>query len=241
MRHRFVSQGSLFKASKVPEVQHEAVCRRSRGPVQGMSRRSRKRLLESFARLRQDQTRKLWCTLTYSDAELPSDAREFQRDLDAFERRLRRRYPAAAVKWVKQFDSSGAREWHPHLHFVLYNLPWLSHALLEELWGHGYVWVEALISDRQAAAYAARYCASLDYVSYQAATGRMWGEWNRDALPWAVPFVFEMESGAWFHQVKRSARHVWPGVNRKKWAGFTLFRDDPDAWVNLVLEYAAGC
>jgi hypothetical protein len=206
-----------------------------------MSRRSRKRLLESFARLDVGQSRVLWVTLTYAD--LPAGACEFQRDIVAFRRRLMRRYPQAAVKWVKQFDSSGARVWHPHLHFCLYNVGFIAQDELAEMWGHGFVWVEALISHRQAAAYAARYCAnaSLDYVPYLAATGRMWGEWNRSSLPWAVPFVFEMPAGVWFHQVKRSARHVWPGVNRKRWAGFTLFRSDPDAWVNLILNYAAGC
>ena len=71
-------------------------------------------------------------------------------------------------------------------------------------------------------------------------SGRVWGAFNRDHLPFAEVIELAIVRGRWFFNVKRGARRVWEGVNDHAWAGFSLFVDNPERWIELELHYAEG-
>ena len=71
----------------------------------------------------------------------------------------------------------------------------------------------------------------LDYLSYWDKPGRFWGVEGRKWLPVAEGHELVFPLGRWFHKLRRTARHVYPRRERRKWAGFTLYRDDIAAWL----------
>jgi hypothetical protein len=131
-------------------------------------------------------------------------------------------------------------------------------------WERPFTRVEAVRSWRGVMSYAGKYITGeeggLDHVAYPHAgfdsetgevvgevdvesglvhTGRVWGVFNRDFLPYAELREFVLGVGAWFFDLKRSARRKWDGVNDNAWAGFTLFVDNPERWVELAYFYRA--
>jgi hypothetical protein len=139
-----------------------------------MSRASRKRLLEKVARLelRPQAGQRRYATmvtLTYGGAEssLPTieEAKDHKR---AFVERLRRRFPGGSGIVRLEFDSSGARDYHPHWHFILFNVPWLDKVEVNRWWSDivGPRWasrwstrIEAVRTLRGVLYYAAKYAA----------------------------------------------------------------------------------
>jgi hypothetical protein len=71
-------------------------------------------------------------------------------------------------------------------------------------------------------------------------TGRVWFIHNRDCLPFADLVELSIILGPWFFDLKRDARKVWSLVNDHAWAGFTVFRGNPERWLELALYYAEG-
>jgi hypothetical protein len=247
----------------------------TRGKVCGFSKASRKRLLEKLGRLSmQGQQVKghrhvaTFVTLTYPGDEntLPSPKR-CKEDGRAFLERLRRRFPKASGMWRFEHESEGQRDYHPHLHLLLFGLPFVDKKVIQEWWSEiigrprPFTRIESVRSQRGVMHYAAKYAAKvgsgLDYLAYPHATlneetgeiegedmlpdgrihtGRVWGVFNRDFLPYAELVECCLTLGRWFFDMKRKGREVWEGVNTFKWAGFTLFVDDPGAW----LRWAEG-
>jgi hypothetical protein len=130
-------------------------------------------------------------------------------------------------------------------------------------WARPFTRVEAVRSWRGVMSYASKYVCSeaggLDHDAYPHAgidsetgeivgdvavesgrvhTGRVWGVFNRGELPYAELREYVMSVGDWFFDLKRSARCKWEGVNGYGWAGFTLFVEEPDQWVELARFYA---
>jgi hypothetical protein len=259
------SQGHLFKA-KVLQAPEKRRGGGLRGKVRGFSRASRKRLLELVARLDYEQIQghrhiATFITLTYPGEQgtLPSP-QECKRHLWAFWKRIERRWPWVSGVWREQFDSGGERDYHPHFHLILFNLPWIDKAEILRWWceitgrdSENATRIEAIRTWRGVLSYAARYCAEpsgddggLVHLAYLAehfgsdCTGRVWGVFNRDNLPFAEVVELAIIRGRWFFDLKRGARKVWERVNDHAWAGFSLFVENPERWVELALHYADG-
>lgn len=242
------SQGHLFRARVEGRVEQRGGGKRGR--VCGFSRKARKRFLESFARL-DTQVGALFVTLTLrGELVAPSVMKHW---LAVLFKRLRRAYPWMAAHWRFGMESEGEREYNPHFHLVIYNVSYIPVEWIRRVWGEvigrgePHVWVQGLESWRKGMAYCAKYVgkleeqASLDYLTYltgEAWTGRMWGVFNRKNLPLAELIEVALAFGDWFFSLKRSARRAWPGVNDYRWAGFSLFRKNPDQWLGLLLYYA---
>jgi hypothetical protein len=68
--------------------------------------------------------------------------------------------------------------------------------------------------------------------------GRWWGVFNADDLPMAVAravyFVAALQAA---YDFRRSARHVWRGVARRRHQGFSLFVGDAEKWWELWRDY----
>lgn len=95
-----------------------------RGQVKQFSDRSRGRFVHFLNRLVWPSEKIWFCTLTYPD-EFPRDKAVIDADLDAFSKRIRRRFPGVGVVWRREWkprksgDSKG--EIAPHYHFFAFN------------------------------------------------------------------------------------------------------------------------
>lgn len=102
-----------------------------RGIVKGFSRKSRLRMLRLLASVNRDApgpSLPLFVTLTYP-AAFPSP-RESKRHLDAFGKRLRRKYGPAAAVWRLELQARGA----PHFHLLVFNVKFIPYRWVAQAW-----------------------------------------------------------------------------------------------------------
>jgi hypothetical protein len=147
-------------------------------------------------------------------------------------------------------DSSGERPYHPHFHVLFFGLPYVSKDTIKQWWGEvigrdkPITRIEAIRSWRGVMSYAARYVSaataasvldSLAYLHGSDVTGRVWAVFNRSCLPFGKLIKLSFGSHPWFHGLKRAARRYFAGVNGYRNQGFTLFTDNPERWLELLL------
>lgn len=128
--------------------------------------------------------------------------------------------------------------------------------------------IEPIRTAKKARSYTAKYCAkpiatnwanvilaalmglsgwvivaiTLDYVPNLAVLqkpGRFWGIENRKNLVWAVLKTVSVVLDSAFHDFKRAARRKWAGINTTGRAGFTLYAENPDRWIDYLF-YLSG-
>jgi hypothetical protein len=67
--------------------------------------------------------------------------------------------------------------------------------------------------------------------------GRWWGVFNADALPMAVAVVVKIVGSLRsVYQFRRGARHIWRGVARRRFQGFSLYVNDASRWWDYWLS-----
>jgi len=89
----------------------EKVLRKKRGKITGFSSASRRRLLKTLFSLTEYPEH--FITLTYPK-EFPLDSRKWKRDIDTFEKALKRAFPRAWFVWKLEPQKRGA----PHFHLL---------------------------------------------------------------------------------------------------------------------------
>lgn len=161
-------QGSLLKM-KIPVI--GIACKTPRGGVSSFSARSRKRMLETFARLDSDRMKaKTFVTLTYPDGDGPPVFDRSSLDLKNFLKRIKRRFPEASGLWRREREERKSGDHvgvvYPHFHILFFNLPFFDCDEVNRHWrdvlGHdGYARTEIKsVKDwRQAFGYVAKYMA----------------------------------------------------------------------------------
>ena len=162
-------QGGLVKISRPSPVNGHARKNRgaTRGKIKGFSFKSRKRLLEKFARLDYSSSHStVMVTLTYP-AEFP-DNQTAKKHLRAFLERVRRNFPGVSGVWKLEFQKRGA----PHYHIIFFGLPFLPHSVVNRWWAEvlqhmGYIRTEikAVNGRKQAMNYVSKYVAKVQGVS----------------------------------------------------------------------------
>lgn len=230
----------------------------ARGVVRGFSDASRRRLLEKLGRLDIAPGKAIFITVTYADT-WPDD-NGTRADLDALFKRIRRRYPRAALIWRLERQQRGA----PHLHMIVLGVPYLPVARLRDLWASVIdykgakrlqVSIERIRTWRGVIGYAAKYIAKrsggdggeapplLDNGTYRAVasetSGRVWGILGADALPWAPLRALQLAFGPWFMGLKEEAGSQWAPAGEGD-GGFMLYDDRPGRWLDLALLLARG-
>ncbi len=210
--HNSTQRPHTAKAEWTPGGSHNRICYGkihppkgsggSRGKVVEFSRKSRKRLLDTLNGINKDLASKpLFLTLTYSDKCAWQDGAIGKKHLEAFQKRLFRRWGKFPVVWkleVKDRKSGvnvGAIV--PHFHLLAFaNLPldefrsWLSVAWYEvvgsgdpEHFAAGTA-AEQVRSWNGVHAYAAKYMGKLEkLIGSSGNLGRVWGIWNKKLLP----------------------------------------------------------
>lgn len=187
--------GQLDHADRVPQVEEQGApaVPAQEQQIAGFSSDARRRLRYRLHAMRRDADA-LLVTLTYHETHPhPRTAKEH---LDAWWKRVRRRYPDAAAIWKMEPQERGA----PHFHVLIYGLPFLPvqracswwHAITEEASSqHAKAGLDlegvGVNGDGKLQAYLAGYMGE-KYESWPGGVedvGRWWGCLGRDCLPYA--------------------------------------------------------
>jgi hypothetical protein len=161
-----------------------------RGYIQEFSRKARRRLMQKVSMTKRDLI-PMFVTLTYP-SEYPSDAREWKRHLDVFDKRLRRKFPKVGYFWKLEPQKRGA----PHYHLMVWGVEYLELFMFvagtwyevvnsgDEKHLRAGTRVEMVRSWRGVMAYASKYLGKVqDLPAGWNYPGRFWG--CRGAIPWA--------------------------------------------------------
>jgi len=247
-------QGTLLKVKTTGDQPPQEEPSR-RGEVCGFSKKSRKRLLELFARLT-PRKKTTFITLTYPK-EFP-DAKQAKSHLRAFFERLRRHSQSACGVWRLEFQKRGA----PHFHILLWGMEFVPKETIQAWWGeiidyeNPFTRIELIRSNRKVMSYVAKYVAKptseseageasgFNITPYLHA-GRVWGCFREDLFPYdeEITAEAEMEPDA-FLALREVAKTIYPNLyDEYPMSGFTLFMDNPMDFCKIAMEFALthGC
>ena len=247
-RVTITAQGRLLR---VKATLAEEDIRRGGGPRGGVtdfSSQSRVRLFRLVARLKSPEhsgyrSKVSFLTLTTREILHP---RVFKVLLFKLFRRLRKKFPNTAIIWRLEYQKRGA----PHAHCILYNAPFIDKKALQRVWGdivgeaQPFTRIELVRAYRALLGYVSKYVGKseghggFNSVTYSdrlenvsaadlATAGRVWGVYNRAALP----FDDEMrewipQDGAWY-MIRRYCMGFYEFLEAEDTLGFTVFCDDP--------------
>jgi hypothetical protein len=235
--------------------EHDAPPKRGkRGGITTFSARSRTRMFDMFHKL-EIKRKPIFVTLTYGE-DYP-DAKTAKNNLRALFERIRRKMdglPISAV-WRMEFQERGA----PHFHIIFFDLPFIDKLTWqywwEEITGHPepFTRVERVRSHKQIMAYVSKYVAkiepssktgfiSLTYLhAYREKhgdnIGRVWGYFQKDALPWAEKFEYERDwSPDQFRKWHDLAVAAYPPIAEYLSSGFRLYVKDATVWRDIAFH-----
>lgn len=107
-----------------------------------------------------DVSKCLWVTLTY--AENMTDTNKLYTDFDKFNKRLKY-HLNAHYEYIVAMEPQGRGAWHAHLLLIFDDkAPFVKNEWLRNLWGHGFVRVQALKNADNIGAYLTAYLADME-------------------------------------------------------------------------------
>lgn len=107
-----------------------------------------------------DVSKCLWVTLTY--AENMTDTKKLYTDFDKFNKRLKYNLKVH-YEYIVAMEPQGRGAWHAHLLLIFDDkAPFVKNEWLRNLWGHGFVRVQALKNADNIGAYLTAYLADME-------------------------------------------------------------------------------
>lgn len=219
-----------------------------RGKVTAFSRKSRRRLLEFFARTAETNKPRVFLTLTYpsnmTDAELA------KQHLWAFLKRVRRKFPRSSAIWRIEFQERDA----VHFHLLFFSLPYWKADSIREAWSeiigeeNPWVHIETVRNRRRSTYYVSKYIAkaasaasvSLSNVPYLAG-GRHWGYFNKPGIPMALLKIVDVLGRTKaFWDLRRAIDRYYPKRQKSYRGGAMLFVQDAEKWARYWELLAAS-
>lgn len=233
----WASGAGLLKVSK--GIVSEAPKGGKRGKIKGFSFASRRRLMQTIARIRLDAELPMFVTLTYPD-RFPSPI-ESKKHLDIFIKRLLRAFPNIGAIWKLEPQERGA----PHYHMLVWGVP--LHDLVSfvvpawyEIAGDGDVnhlyfhlgalgnkpCVQEVYSRNGVLRYASKYLGKTFEVAGwdEIYPGRFWAVVQKENIPFGqdmVMYITEKDAVTWMRYQKQFAKtlvykKVWDEEKKKK-------------------------
>jgi len=219
-----------------------------RGKVKGFSRGSRRRLMQTIAKIKPDGVLPCFVTITYPN-EFPSPI-ESKKHLKIFIKRLRRAYPLMGAIWKLEPQERGA----PHYHMMVWGVEeyelflWVVDTWHEiagrgdenhKLFHLGVLHdskrcVEAVRSWRGVWSYASKYLGKTFEVAGwdSKATGRFWAVVNRQNIPFGKDMVMRItlnDAHVWMRYQRRFAK-----LKSRSYPSLTTFCRADD-WVKNLM------
>ena len=221
----------------------------TRGRITDFSRKSRRRLMQRLAKLKVPEKGMTFLTLTYpSIFPSPSVAKAH---LDAWLKRIARRFPDAAGFWRLEFQKRGA----PHFHLLMVNMPFWDKKEVMESWADVikiptvFTRIEHVRSKRGCYSYMSKYIGKMDDGvdlttghNSPLPIGRVWGVHNAAGLEYHdietqnvighatdLLQVFRLLAG----QISEDFEHIDPDNEQ---LSFSLFATNAKALVTSIGE-----
>lgn len=209
-----------------------------RGKVTAFSRKSRKRLLEFFARTAQTNKPRVFLTLTYPSNM--NDARTGKAHLRAFLERVRRKFPQSSAIWRIEYQERGA----VHFHILFFSLPFWKVESIRKVWSeiigeeNPRIQIETIRSKRGSTFYVSKYVAkvtdaalvSLSNLPYSH-EGRHWGYFNKPQIPMQELHLFEVLGDfKAFWDLRRAIDRFYPQRKKSYAGGAMLFSQNAVQW-----------
>ena len=209
-----------------------------RGKVTVFSRKSRRRLLEFFARTRQTDKPRVFLTLTYPSNM--NDARTGKAHLRAFLERVRRKFPQASAIWRIEYQQRGA----VHFHLMFFSLPFWKIESIRAVWAeiigeeNPRIGIETIRSRRGSTYYVSKYVAKVGDASLVSLSnlpysheGRHWGYFNKAEIPMCELQVFEVLGDLKaFWDLRRAIDRYYPKRKKSYAGGCMLFSQNAKKW-----------
>lgn len=242
------AQGRLLRVQAHLDGDEPFTRRGIRGKVHEFSAGSRMRLYRFMARLEGPDTKGYrsktsFLTLTTRECLHP---RVFKVLSFRFFRILKDKFPSMAVIWRLEYQERGA----PHIHCILYNAPWVDKKWVQAQWGkivgqdEPFTRIERVRTYKKLMVYVAKYVGKVGTVSgFNIGTysdrnegltysdletqGRVWGVYNRRALPYARVERAEIDQGGAWWLIRRYCQRYYAWLEEDSMTGFTVFMDDP--------------
>lgn len=209
-------------------------------PVTEFTAKSRKAMLDTFAKLNYRGHRVSFVTLTFHGSVSYRNAKTALR---RFFEWLRYHHPVVSGIWRMELQKRGV----PHFHLILWNLPFVKQDLLQKVWSCctgellSIVHITLLRDHRQAWSYVSKYAAkvspSLDSPTYPqnglGHPGRWWGFHNKANLPFAEGYTLSDIPMEVFWRFRRHFRRFRPYLGGRA-GGFTLYSRASHQWLRLA-------
>lgn len=233
--HRGSFLARVYDGGNLTVLERSGTSRRGgglRGEITGFSGASRRRLqraIEALDRRKLTAKRPLEAGLTYPET-WPRDPKTWKRQLDAFSKTVRRRYPKAFVFWRLELQDRGA----PHFHLLAFNVHRIPHEWLAETWYRivasadpqhlvAGTHVDRVRNWRHMRAYIGKYLAKVE-MNMRVATGfgRVWGILNRERYTEALTEVLAEVPSEVFYRVRRIFARYLNAEYRQRGGRFRL-------------------
>ena len=240
----YATGASLLKVSK--GIQGEQVGGGKRGAVKGFTVASRRRLMQTIARIRRDADLPCFVTLTYP-SDFPSP-KESKRHMEIFIKRIKRKFEDVGFIWKLEPQERGA----PHYHLLVWGVDvgdlslWVPQAW-HEIAGKEDVnhllfhcgalgnqhCVQRVRSFRGVWSYASKYLGkTFDVAGWaEKPTGRFWAVVNRQCVPFGEVVTLEISQVKAVHVMRYQKRFA--KLKRRSYPSLTTFCD-AEQWIKNV-------
>lgn len=229
-----------------------------RGLVFGFSPASRLRLLKLVNRLSWERAgRCTFLTLTWHDSVGRPEPKRLTQARSDFHRRLEKECDIQTsglwrVEWELRERGRFRGQYMPHVHVILFGVPWLCRQKLRDHWTRAIgsskesrVHLEEIQNLRKCMYYVSKYIAKLSglsclvipsYLNIHLA-GRKWGVYRKHLLPLGDKDYFRTMPGELIEEIRRIARQQWEGVPLNPESGFTVFGPAAEKIRALIVDW----
>lgn len=242
----WASGAGLLRVSQ--GITNDAPVGGKRGKVKGFSFASRRRLMQTIARIRLDAPLPMFVTLTYPD-KFPSPI-ESKKHLDVFMKRLLRAFPDLGLIWKLEPQERGAPHYHilvwgvsEHDLFIFTVKAWYEIAgagdknhLAFHMGGLGNKpCVQEVYSREGVMRYASKYLGKTFEVAGwdEVYPGRFWAVVQRENIPFGqdmVMYISKRDAHIWMRYQRRFAR-----LKSRSYSSLTTFCN-AEHWIENIME-----
>lgn len=232
------AQGSLLLLKMLGVKPRPFLGRSKRGRIKSFSHKSRLRLLRFMARIRQQNTRATFMTLTFRGYPTNEVAKMA---LHAFLQRIARKFPKASCVWRMEFQKRGSI----HFHLLCFDMPYWHWTEVLQAWKEcsrqpiARIDIRLVKSKRGVMHYVSKYIAKVSkrvqktffilapylhgYKKWR--KGRFWGYHNKKALPLGEKIQGLLTDSKAIKRLSNAAWEIIGTTQRFGSVSFHLFAD----------------
>ena len=218
-----------------------------RGKIDGMSDESRRRLMGLLHTIKRSAANPAFVTLTFPDDAIPTP-REAKIALQTLFKRWKRRSPSLCAVWrVEAHPERSQRRGAPvpHFHLLVWGA-WIDRYRLSEDWAKvvgapdyfahlaAGTKVESIRSFRGVCSYASKYISKAEAYSLGEDAGRVWGIFNKAALPVGESFTVKLTGADTVRLVRYAKRLLFARRVETEWMPRSIYCERPNDFMRIL-------